>query len=169
MTFTYYDIIFAICSSNTTEKRTWLEIGCHSAQLSQRMTTIFKKSIAVDVEKRFSTGDFIFYNESSDSFFKHFNEKVDIIFIDADHHFESVKKDFINSIKILNENGIIFLHDTDPDNLIFLDEDHCADCYKIVDWIKDNYKDLDILTLPADGAGLSIVRRNSDRKVLKFI
>ena len=168
MTFNYYEIIFNICSLSI-EKGIWIELGCHGAQLSQRMMGIFKTVIAVDIEKRFSGGSFIFYNESTDNFFNHFNEKADAIFIDADHHFENVKKDFENSLKILNKSGIIFIHDTDPISHDYLREDRCIDSYKIIDWIKDNYKDLDILTLPVDEAGLTLVRRNSDRRVLELI
>jgi len=168
MTYNYYEIIFNICSLSI-EKGTWIELGCHGAHLTTRMVGLFNKAIAVDIEKRFSGGNFIFYNESTDNFFNHFNEKADAIFIDADHHFESVKKDFENSLKILNKSGIIFIHDTDPISHDYLREDRCIDSYKIIDWIKDNYKDLDILTLPVDEAGLTLVRRNSDRRVLELI
>lgn len=52
-----------------------------------------------------------FFNNTTDNFFKLNNTTYDIIFIDADHSYKGVKKDFENSIKILNENGYIIFHD----------------------------------------------------------
>ena len=40
------------------------------------------------------------------------NEKFDLLFIDGDHHYESVKNDTANAFKLLkNENAIIVWHD----------------------------------------------------------
>ena len=39
--------------------------------------------------------------------------KIDVLFIDGDHSYEGVKKDFELYSKILTKNGIIILHDTD--------------------------------------------------------
>ena len=40
----------------------------------------------------------------------------DLIFIDANHSYEYVKKDFENYIKLLNPGGVVALHDIDcPD------------------------------------------------------
>ena len=38
----------------------------------------------------------------------------DIIFIDGLHHYEQVKKDIINSLNCIEENGVIILHDCIP-------------------------------------------------------
>lgn len=42
------------------------------------------------------------------------SEKFDVIFIDADHKFTSVTKDFQNSLLHLNREGIILVHDLVP-------------------------------------------------------
>ena len=42
--------------------------------------------------------------------------KYDIIFIDGLHHEDQVDRDIQNSIKHLNENGFIILHDCNPIN-----------------------------------------------------
>lgn len=42
------------------------------------------------------------------------DEKYDIVFIDADHNKESVKKDFFNSLKHLADDGIVLFHDVYP-------------------------------------------------------
>jgi hypothetical protein len=54
------------------------------------------------------------YNMTSNDFFEQNKEKFDIIFIDGLHLAEQVDKDIENSLNILNNNGIIVLHDTNP-------------------------------------------------------
>lgn len=51
---------------------------------------------------------------NSDDFFNQNQNKFDIIFIDGLHTYEQVKKDFDNSIKSLNNGGVIVLHDMNP-------------------------------------------------------
>ena len=113
--------------------------------------------------------DFKFMHMSTDDFFQQNTETFDIVFIDAEHNFESAKKDFANSIKVLNKYGIIFLHDTDPMSEELLDKGQCGDSYKMVDWIPLNYPDLNIITLPIATGGLTIVNRKNDRRVLNYI
>ncbi len=92
-----------------------------------------------------------------------------MIFIDADHSFEAVKLDFKASLKNLNEFGIIMLHDTDPISEKYISREHCEDSYKIIDWIKTEYPEMDVFTFPISEAGLTIVKRSNDRRVNKFI
>ena len=54
---------------------------------------------------------------TSDEFFLKNSEKFDCIFIDGLHHYKQVKKDIENSISILNDKGIIFLHDCLPNSV----------------------------------------------------
>ena len=52
-----------------------------------------------------------FFRLSSDNFFKQNKFFFDIIYIDGSHFANDVKKDFIQSIKILNKNGLIIFDD----------------------------------------------------------
>ena len=52
-----------------------------------------------------------FFNTDTDSFFNYNTETYDCIFIDADHSYEGVKKDYDNAIKCLNKDGILVFHD----------------------------------------------------------
>lgn len=52
--------------------------------------------------------------ETSDQFFEKNNKKFDIIFIDGLHLDHQVYKDIQNSLKSLNKNGTIILHDCHP-------------------------------------------------------
>jgi predicted O-methyltransferase YrrM len=51
-------------------------------------------------------------------FFKNNSDKFDIIFIDGLHEYDQVKKDINNSIKFLNNGGVIYLHDCMPESFI---------------------------------------------------
>ena len=163
----HYKVIESIVKY--TNCKNYLELGVQEGKCFETILPHVKRAIGVDIKdiRKKKLGEF--YEISTDKFFDFFKDTMDIIFIDADHSFESVKKDFENSLKILNKYGIIFLHDTDPSRKIFLEPGYCNDCYKIVDYIKQNHPELDIVTLPLTIAGLSIVMRKDDRRVLQFI
>ncbi len=52
---------------------------------------------------------------TSDHFFLANNDKFDIIFIDGLHHADQLLRDVRNSLRILNQNGVIICHDLLPD------------------------------------------------------
>lgn len=58
------------------------------------------------------------YPMTSDDFFKLIpsTQKYDIIFIDGWHQYDQVIKDVNNSLEHLSENGIILLHDCNPES-----------------------------------------------------
>jgi hypothetical protein len=148
---------------------TYLELGVLEGKTIREIVPLCKRCIGVDIADIRKFKDFEFHLMTTDSFFSTFDSTADVIFIDADHRFESVKKDFKNALSILNKFGVIILHDTDPIGVNYLKPDLCGDSYKMLDWIKANYYDLNILTLPVSVAGLTIVNRKSDRRVYDFL
>ncbi len=57
------------------------------------------------------------YRMTSDLFFeKYKNLKFDVIFIDGLHEYKACQNDILNSIKVITENGIIFIDDVLPKN-----------------------------------------------------
>jgi len=84
-------------------------------------------------------------------------DMYDVIFIDGMHHCEYVLRDFNNSIKILNKNGLIFIDDCIPLNyneqlkiplkhyyengILKYGEDWTGDVWKFVYHLLLNYKD----------------------------
>lgn len=55
------------------------------------------------------------FKMTSDEFFEnHITHKYDIIFIDGLHIFEQAYKDIVNSLKWLEDNGTIVVHDCNP-------------------------------------------------------
>lgn len=148
--------------------KVYLELGVYDGLTMSLVSPHVSRLIGVDIKdvRTFRGGEF--HLETTDSFFTHFTDPVDVIFIDADHNFESVKKDFVNSLNILSEFGMIILHDTDPMEEMYLEPRYCGDSYKMDNWIRENYKDLDVMTLPLTQAGLTLVKRSGDKRVNKF-
>ncbi len=87
----------------------YLEIGCFSNELFDKIRV--KNKIGIDPV----SGGTI--KTTSDDFFKNNKYFFDIIFIDGLHHYQQVIKDINNSIKFLNDNGVILLHDCLPSNV----------------------------------------------------
>tara|TARA_B110000003_G_scaffold275033_1_gene316481 strand:- start:2785 stop:3576 length:792 start_codon:yes stop_codon:yes gene_type:complete len=52
-----------------------------------------------------------FHTCGSDFFFEKKQKKFDFIFVDGNHTVDQTYKDIINSIKFINKNGIIIIHD----------------------------------------------------------
>lgn len=149
--------------------RSYLEIGVLHGDTFIDSAKLVSRAVGVDVRNMLPSG-YEFYEMSSDEFFKKFNCKIDVIFIDGDHRFEQAKKDFENSLKILNAGGTIIIHDTDPSEAVRLSSPtSCADSYKLVDHIHNNHPELDILTFPVSVMGISVVRRKKDRRVFSLI
>ena len=86
--------------------KSYLEIGCDENQNFDKIN--IQEKVGIDPKK----GGNI--KMTSDSFFCTNQKKFDCIFIDGLHTYEQAKKDVINSINVLNENGMIFLHDCLP-------------------------------------------------------
>ncbi len=163
----HFNIILEIVRLTGCNK--YLELGVYNGLNVSKIHEICKYCVGVDIENNLKYNNFIFKHKTTDEFFSENKETFDIIFIDADHNFESVKKDFINSLKVLNIHGIIFLHDTDPISKEYIQPRFCGDSYKMIDWINENYDEFNTLTLPVTEAGLTIVNRKDDRRLNNYI
>ncbi|OGF21719.1 hypothetical protein A2Y83_03285 [Candidatus Falkowbacteria bacterium RBG_13_39_14] len=93
--------------------KTYLEIGVNTpAQPGWNFDNIkIETKHGVDPSEKVKAT----FKTTSDEFFdKHISMKYDIIFIDGLHLFEQVYRDIINSLKWLNDNGAIVVHDCNP-------------------------------------------------------
>jgi len=65
-------------------------------------------------------------------FFVRQDIKIDLLFIDGDHSYEGVKKDFELYSQLLTENGVIVLHDTDDEyeKTLIVSEDSKKDYHR---------------------------------------
>lgn len=87
----------------------YLEIGTFDDELFKHIKC--KKKIGVDP---FTGGT---HRMTSDEFFYKNKDKFDCIFIDGLHHYNQVKKDINNSLKFINDGGIVLIHDCLPQNI----------------------------------------------------
>jgi hypothetical protein len=97
----------------------YLEIGVNDALCIRQINIPHKDG--VDPYPGSEVGGGIFpevnYPISSDDFFEFIKDhdiKYDIIFIDGLHHSDQVDKDIVNSLKHIQSNGTIVLHDCNP-------------------------------------------------------
>lgn len=86
--------------------KTYLEIGCANDHNFNQI--IIENKIGVD------PGMGGTHRMTSDSFFEQNDKMFDIIFIDGLHVSDQVDKDINNSLKFLNHNGTIVMHDCNP-------------------------------------------------------
>jgi hypothetical protein len=101
--------IFEIYNFNS-----YLEIGTRvPADNFDCINSKLKHSVDPNTDGRY----YYTYNTTSDDFFQNYiSQKYDVIFIDGMHTEEQVYKDVKNSIKNLNNNGFIVIHDCNPAN-----------------------------------------------------
>lgn len=151
-----------------TNCQSYLELGVEYSSTIEQIKNLVKRCVGVDIVDIPNKENIGFYLSTTDDFFDINTEKFDIIFIDANHRFEQVKKDFDNSLKILNKYGIIMLHDTDPIVQELTQDIYCSDSYKIIDYISNN-TELNIITLPIQETGLTLVMRKNDRRVFNYL
>lgn len=68
----------------------------------------FYDKIYQDVIKRFENKPVTIHRMNSHEFFESFDQKVDWVYVDADHSYEGCLYDLEHSLQILKPNGIIF-------------------------------------------------------------
>ena len=158
-----FDIINKIIKKKKFES--YLEIGCQSDINFSKI--IIKNKIGVDPQ---SGGT---HRMTSDDFFKQNKITFDLIFIDGLHVYEQVLKDIENSLKVLNDNGVILVHDCLPAKIWHqtIPQTHSSwngDVWKSI--VKSRTRiDIDTYTIEADqGLGLILKRENKDLLIDKI-
>lgn len=151
----------------------YVELGLYQGETLRKIIPYAKKIIGVDLKSNISLEALKEYPNielhytTTDNFFENYNEHIDMAFIDADHKYESAMKDFENVLSRLNPGGIIILHDTDPEYDYLIHPGYCGDSYKLVQNF-ENRNDINIITIPIQEAGLSIVtKKNNTRTILR--
>jgi len=139
----------------------YLEIGCDKDQLFSKVN--IKNKVGVDP----SSGGNV--RKTSDKFFSDNTKFFDVVFIDGLHVYKQVKKDIINSLKFLNKNGIILVHDCMPDSL----GKQAVPRYKM-QWNGDVWKaivdlrqdeNLEIFTCSVD-QGIGLIKKEKNSSIL---
>ena len=159
-TQTRFDIINKLINSK--KFKSYLEIGCQSDVNFSKIK--IENKVGVDPQ---SGGTL---RMTSDEFFSQNKETFDLIFIDGLHIHEQVLKDIDNSLNVLNENGVILLHDCLPAKIWHqtIPQTHSSwngDVWKSIVQSRTR-EDIDTYTIKADqGLGLILKRTNRDKLV----
>ena len=158
---TRYEIIQDIINKKNYQK--YLEIGCDNNILFSKIK--IQNKIGIDPVQGGTE------RITSDEFFKKNKFFFDIIFIDGLHEYEQVKKDINNSLKFLNTNGLIILHDCLPCNYLQQaiprsQSRWTGDVWKAIVEIRTK-EDLNTCTCEAD-MGLSIIKKSQNSQLLKI-
>ncbi len=142
----------------------YLELGLYQGETFYMVSPLVKRAIGVDCRETGLLGEI--FQGTTDEFFAAFTDKIDMAFIDADHKYESAKKDFDNCWSRLNNGGIILIHDSDPIKDSLLDFGYCGDSYRLVEDLEER-GDLNIITLPVHEEGLSLITKKQDTRTYR--
>lgn len=105
---------------------------------------------------------------TSDEFFaSHIQQKYDIVFVDGLHLSEQAHRDIVNSIRNLNENGTIIVHDCNPLIEKTQRREHTAgawhgDVWKAILKLRTENPELSIYTIDTD-EGCAVIRKGSQK------
>jgi hypothetical protein len=111
-----YDLINYIIEQHNFND--YLEIGVNDGSCIRKIKIPNKDGVDPSPNSELGFGEpvpEINYQVTSDYFFDNYAyKKYDVIFIDGLHHSDQVDKDIQNSLKYLNDDGFILLHDCNP-------------------------------------------------------
>ena len=143
--------------------KSYLEIGCFDDELFGHVNCEIK--VGVDPV----SGGTV--RATSDNFFKNNEVFFDCIFIDGLHEYKQVKRDIQNSLKFLNKDGIILLHDCLPNNFYAQATPRCqwewnGDVWKAIVECRTR-KDIDVYTCYAD-FGIGVIKKRPNKNLLEY-
>jgi len=144
--------------------KSYLEIGICIGDTYRKIK--FKKKIGVDPNPTGEGIKFTTYKVTSDYFFsnicKHY---FDVIFIDGLHFADQVEKDINNSLKWLNDGGVILCHDMNPLNeqMQMVPRSQAnwnGDCWKAWVKVRSLNQNLNMFVIDADH-GCGVIQKGS--------
>jgi hypothetical protein len=105
-----YSTRHGIINHKVSPETRYLEIGVEYGTTFDNIDT--ENKVGVDPDPKVDGENII--KKTSDEFFETNDDTFDVIFIDGMHQSEYVLRDFNNSIRCLNDDGIIFIDDILP-------------------------------------------------------
>ena len=133
----------------------YLEIGCFDNKAFNTVPLPLSQKIGIDPQRGGT------HKMTSDHFFLTNKKYFDVIFIDGLHSYEQCSKDCINSIKFLNNGGLIILHDMLPRSKTEETQKYSGDVWKVA-YDLSKSENIDFIIANIDqGVGLLKINNNS--------
>lgn len=115
----------------------YIELGVRGCETISQVIDVCEEAHGVDIDPsckdRMPHGA-TFWNMTTAQFFEEYSgPRANVIFIDADHSYDAVMNDYVESCRILARDGIVVLHDTWPWHGQRNDEPHqgSGDAWKV--------------------------------------
>lgn len=163
-----WHVNFIVHLASIIKPKTYVELGLYQCELFNKIIPFADELIGVDLAVE--AGTFMkkiqktsFFNCSTDEYCQIARTKglkIDMLFIDANHSYKSVKNDFLGYFSIVSEGGIILLHDGYPKDVKHTGSGYCGDGYKAIDELTQSASDYEMMTIPVH-PGLTLARKRS--------
>jgi hypothetical protein len=147
------------------EPETYVELGVRDGYMFNQISPLVKRAVACDIAPMPNVIRYSHVEVKEMTTFKlssQWTEPIDMLFIDADHHRDSVLNDFDRFSPFVKEcTGVIFLHDTYPRFPELTSTEFCNSAWEAAWKIRTDpeYKQFEIFTIPGPYAGLSLIRK----------
>ena len=157
---------FILNLAATLRPKNYLELGIYHCGLFNDIIPFAEKLTGVDIAPeagRYMAKDAKarFVCSSTDDYaarLRETGETFDLIFIDADHSRQAVRKDFTNYIEFLRPHGLLMLHDTHPLDEAATAAERCGDGYLSIDELSRQTERWEMMTVPLH-PGLTLCRK----------
>jgi predicted O-methyltransferase YrrM len=145
----------------------YVELGIHTAELFNLAAPFAGHAIGVDIDPAagghiVSARNARFFCGRTDDFIRAAEQNdlmIDMLFIDADHSRAAVLRDFADYFPHVRPQGLILLHDSDPDPEL-ISPDWCGDGYLAVEELARTAQAYEMVTIPLS-PGLTICRKRT--------
>lgn len=157
---------FIVHVAQITRPKVYVELGLYHCELFNRIIPYAGKLMGVDIDQRVEkymkkTDKSEFICAKTLDFAKQLKKNpitIDLLFIDADHSAQAVKKDFEAFFPYVSDNGVILLHDAYPENEHFTQSGYCGDGYKTIAKLSQHTDAYEMMTIPIP-PGLTLCRK----------
>lgn len=141
--------------------QSYLELGVGQNETLQKVRRVCNgRMVAVDIAAPMRRVPLVHYFiKPVEEFLKNDAEgyaPYDLVFIDADHRYESVKRDFNGVWPFVAEQGLVILHDVWPKDKASTDPGYCGDAWRFA--VELQKKKYECVTIPYH-PGIMIVRK----------
>ena len=145
----------------------YVELGVYHGETLSHVEPFSSKLYAVDISEIFleklnlSEKVLKVHGDSSSisKILKSNGEKIDLLFIDADHDKLSVIKDFRQLEPLVAQNGIVCFDDTFPMDERYLDPGYCGTAWAAIPELASEFSHWSFITIPRH-PGLTLACRN---------